>query len=84
MPEATSRNKITVRVYHAFYGCETGCCGHIVKIDGHDGEFNFSHPSGKDERSWAIDLARKTIAREWPECLKSIDWDTIEIEVSDD
>lgn len=36
-------------VYHADYGCETGCCGHAIKITQDDGafvdsDFTFEHP----------------------------------------
>lgn len=34
-----------IRVLHAYYGCETGCCGHILEVDGEEdyGTFTFSH-----------------------------------------
>jgi hypothetical protein len=33
-----------VIVLHAMYGCDTGCCGHIVQIGGQEGSFQFKHP----------------------------------------
>jgi hypothetical protein len=71
-----------VRVYHAYYGCDTGCCGHIVSIEEEVKEqFIFTHPyEEKDIRAWAKKLALEVIENCWPECLKEIDWDTIEIE----
>lgn len=85
---------IRVRVYHDFYGCETGCCGHVVEIqDGRYGSkdtrdsFDFTHcyeKGQKEQREWARELAEAQIKYRWPECLPHIDWDTLEIEVSDD
>lgn len=34
-----------VIVLHGGYGCDTGCCGHWVEIDGERmGSFSFDHP----------------------------------------
>ena len=48
-----------VIVYHQFYGCDTGCCGHVVEVfddedvaredfnphlDGEGRNFEFDHP----------------------------------------
>lgn len=81
-----------VKVYHSSYGCETGCCGHIVEIgDEQDTSFQFTHPSlGRENREaqkkeWATELAKEVIGQQWPECLPLIDWETIEYdEVLDD
>jgi hypothetical protein len=40
-----------VVVYHSMYGCDTGCCGHVVELQEDDGEavkeaFEFDHPYG--------------------------------------
>jgi hypothetical protein len=76
-----------VKVYHAQKGCETGCCGHIVEIGDDDRtRFEFAHPDlPRDEaktdaakKAWATELAREVIEENWPECLSSIDWETIE------
>jgi len=34
-----------IRVLHAYYGCDTGCCGHIIEIDGEEDSrsFTFDH-----------------------------------------
>ena len=84
-------NKIKVRVYHSGYGCDTGCCGHIVELTDSDrtvGLFEFTHPrmeNMEDVRKWATELARKSIQKEFPSCLDSIDWDSLEFaEVSYD
>jgi hypothetical protein len=80
---------ITVRVYHSYYGCDTGCCGHRVEItpadekrDGEEREaFEFEHPpSGDDLKAWAREFAEEQIRRRWPDCLDSIDWDSLDIE----
>lgn len=72
----------TVRVYHSYYGCETGCCGHrIVVSDYPDGlereRFEFDHP---DTVGSAMMLAQEVIKERWPECLPTIDWGTFEFE----
>jgi len=51
-------------VYHEGYGCETGCCGHVIRIgEKHLGEmvgrFEFSHPYGNDFRQFAENLVRE-------------------------
>jgi hypothetical protein len=30
-------------VFHGYYGCDTGCCGHVIEMDGVE-EFKFEHP----------------------------------------
>ena len=75
--------KLKVRVYHTSYGCDTGCCGHIIELDGKEvGGFEFGHPDdGEDYKAWAIGLAKRMVP---PECLPSIDWDSLDVsEVSD-
>lgn len=68
-----------VRVFHSYYGCETGCCGHVVEIVDHDddGVFEFAHPRDKTE---AVELAKSAIRQRWPECFDTIDWSTLEFE----
>lgn len=74
-----------VRVYHALYGCETGCCGHVIEIDNEKvGKFQFSHPYGDDKKEFAKELAEEVIRESSPQCLDSIDWDSLDYsEVSD-
>ena len=76
--------KYTVSVYHGYYGCETGCCGHIVEITDEDGkskkQFEFSHPYGDDAKQYAIDLAKSVVSHQWPKCADSIDWDTVQVD----
>jgi len=73
-----------VRVYHTTYGCDTGCCGHILELDEKSvGEFDFMHSFDGLTKEEVIELAKSQISKHYPECLDSIDWDTIEIEVSE-
>ena len=62
-------------IYHSSYGCETGCCGHVVARD--DGTwFDFSHPNGGDPLEYAKDLIRKEFGEEH---VKDLDWENSEI-----
>ena len=61
--------KYKVRVYHASYGCETGCCGHYVEISNDKKTmemFNFRHPYGDDFKIFAFELAREIISKRFP------------------
>lgn len=70
-------------VYHGFYGCDTGCCGHYVFVDDEDiGGIDFGHPfasSGAtpEERTQAYrDYARDLITeRLGADHVADIDWD---------
>lgn len=52
--------------------------------------FHFAHvykwnATQEDVKEWAIDFAKEEIGKKFPECLDSINWDTIDItEVCDD
>lgn len=82
-------NKYKIRVLHQDYGCESGCCGHVVEITDsknktEQSSFTFSHPYGEDFKLWATQMATDIIKDEFPECFNSIDWDTLEYkDVSD-
>ena len=75
---------MTVRVYHSGYGCDTGCCGHIVELNGErQYDFDFGHPdsnSDEDRKKYARAFAEEVIKKEHPECLPSIDWATLDFE----
>ena len=64
-------------VYHSYYGCDTGCCGHTVEIQDDDGkrikeEFAFDHPSGED----VVEFAKRLIKEEYGEDhVKDLDWE---------
>jgi hypothetical protein len=66
-----------VIVYHALYGCETGCCGHVIKV-GDEEKFEFMHPYG-DHKEWAKQKVAKYFGEEH---VKDLDWDNCVI--SDD
>lgn len=66
-----------VIVYHSSYGCDTGCCGHLIELTNDDdifqsGEFYFNHPWGVDHRAWAEDLIRNELGDDH---VKDLDWD---------
>ena len=65
-----------IRVLHTYYGCETGCCGHILEVDDEEleGSFEFGHPTDRDElRDYILEHIPK-------ECHDSIDWPSIEVD----
>lgn len=62
-----------VVVYHSYYGCDTGCCGHVIMVDGEQrGEFTFNHPDSDDPLQWAKDLVEEELG---PEHVADLDWD---------
>lgn len=65
-----------VVVYHSSYGCDTGCCGHVVELDGRT-NFKFSHPYGKDHRKFVEKILTETFGKEH---IKDIDWDNCDIQ----
>lgn len=69
-------------VYHTSYGCDTGCCGHVVENDDEhamDRRFHFSHPYGDNHLAFARELVRDEYGEEhvadldWDNCLISDD-----------
>lgn len=70
-----------VVVYHTSYGCETGCCGHYVELDGKEviGSFAFDHPYGQDPVEFAKEMVEETFGKDhchdldWNDCLISED-----------
>lgn len=75
-----------VRVYHALFGCETGCCGHIVELGDESASrsFRFVHPYDEEVRSWAMRLAQEVVRQEWPQCYDTIDWASLECDEAGD
>jgi hypothetical protein len=61
-----------VVVYHSEYGCDTGCCGHVVIMDDEDKALTFSHPFGDDPLGFARDLVRSELGEEH---VADLDWD---------
>ncbi len=90
--QATAIITARVRVYHSRYGCDSGCCGHVVEVTRPDGTkcdaFEFDHPDvefrGGDASAWAIALAKDVIASRWPECVDTIDWSTADVSKAGD
>lgn len=84
LPErnGVKRHVVSARVVHEYYGCDTGCCGHVVNGYDCDGKevwsssFHFDHPYFGDKKVWAEAFA----ANELPGV--PLDWDNSE--VSDD
>lgn len=77
---------IKVVVYHRGYGCETGCCGHAVRLSENDEYddfgFEFDHPWDFEKmdddarRAWAVEFAAKAVEREYgKDHVVDLDWD---------
>lgn len=75
-PESTKRRKIIV--YHSYYGCDTGCCGHVINVDGSEpSRFEFVHPSiNEDLLTWAKALVMKELG---PEHVQDLDWENCKV-----
>jgi hypothetical protein len=62
-----------ILVLHGSYGCETGCCGHYVEIDGKSvGKFEFLHPNENNDLEFAQDMVRAACGEEH---VKDLDWE---------
>jgi hypothetical protein len=65
-----------VVVYHRSYGCDTGCCGHAIEVDGEEspGSFEFEHPwTGHESyRDWAERFVADQLGEEH---VKDLDWE---------
>lgn len=79
-------SNLRVIVYHAGYGCETGCCGHVIALMRPDGteadhSFVFIHPEGdQDLKAWATGH----VATEFGEDhIADLDWDNCLVESYD-
>lgn len=64
-------------ILHQSYGCDTGCCGHVIAVDGvaRHGDFKFDHPEGEDFETWA----RKLVELEYPGHSADLDFASCEI-----
>lgn len=72
----------SVRVYHTHYGCETGCCGHVIEIDGKEvGGFCFDHPYGQNHLEFAKRIVEEELGGD--HC-RDLDWEHAEIETIED
>ena len=73
--------KVRVVVYHSGYGCDTGCCGHFVELDGkRAGSFEFSHPDAGELREWAEGLAKAEVYNAYgARHVADLDWERCEV-----
>jgi len=70
-------------VFHSYYGCDTGCCGHTVELKNDDGttkeHFEFGGPSynfATKEAQSAIDFAKELVRDHFgEEHVKDLDWE---------
>jgi hypothetical protein len=65
-------------VLHESYGCDTGCCGHTVYVDGEmRGNFKFEHPRSYEPYMQSVpDFIRELVTEELgEEHVKDIDWE---------
>jgi hypothetical protein len=74
-----------IRVMHRGYGCDTGCCGHVIEVDGVEyrkkgGErFHFDHPDDTSQEAakrFAEDLIRQEMGEEH---VADLDWENCEV-----
>ncbi len=74
-----------VLVCHRLYGCETGCCGHVVIMEDESGDevkrgrFEFGHPDGMTDeaiKEFVRDMVTDSLGEEH---VKDIDWDRCEV-----
>jgi len=63
-------------VSHAGYGCESGCCGHVIYLDGEQVPgFHFDHPYGNSDEEklrFAKELVEDVLG---PEHVADLDWE---------
>jgi hypothetical protein len=68
-----------VIVYHRAHGCDTGCCGHVVRVQNDDGtkaeeHFTFAHPAWESAREFAEAAVKEEFGADhvadlaWEEC----------------
>jgi len=69
---------VKIVVYHGYYGCDTDCCGHVIKRDDNalQSRFTFSHPYGGDHREFARNLVREQFGDQH---VADLDWDNCHI-----
>jgi hypothetical protein len=59
-------------VVHSGYGCESGCCGHYVEVDGNMKDFHFTHPRGETREQFVRRIVTKQFGQDH---VKDIDWE---------
>lgn len=60
-----------ILVMHEGYGCETGCCGHVINTGDGRRNFHFSHPYDEDPLTWAKKLIASEVGEEH---VADLDW----------
>ncbi len=74
-PTRATKSKMKVIVYHSYYGCETGCCGHTVELEDGTSKFYFSHPYSDDALK-IKEFIKELVTDEFgEEHVSDIDWD---------
>lgn len=61
-----------VVVFHSSYGCDTGCCGHVVELDDGQRQFVFTHPYDEAPLDFAKELVEETFGEEH---VADLDWE---------
>lgn len=62
-------------VHHANVGCDTGCTGHYIEVDGERKRFFYRHPDSNSEED-KLAFAKQLIAEEMgEEHVKDLDWE---------
>lgn len=64
-------------IYHDYYGCDTGCCGHVIELEEDEQNmprrFSFDHPFYDEEfRKWAEQHLREEFG---PDHTYNLDWE---------
>ena len=74
-----------VLVCHALYGCDTGCCGHVVIVEDEVGQrkqkgrFEFSHPDDMNEATIKEYIRAMVTDTLGDEHVKDIDFERCEV-----
>ena len=79
------KTSVRVVVYHSGYGCDTGCCGHVVELDGERTDsFEFGHPEEGELREWAEELAKKEVYSTFGAAhVADLDWEHCDVVTHD-
>lgn len=75
MPGPPERTAPMAKVFvqHEGYGCDTGCCGHVIHV-GDEEHFRFEHPYGvppEGFHAWAERLVAQEVGAEH---VADLDW----------
>lgn len=73
-------------VYHRGYGCDTGCCGHAIRVNDASIEhetFDFAHPWLRDESP--REFAERWVREEFGEAhVADLDWENCDVIYGED